>query len=170
MSQEEPEAPSDIARAASLAKAAPTNPLSAYLGFIIADTKFALPLASIREILRPSPITLVPRARPHISGILSVRGRITTIFDLREALGLTGTPNGSSGRILLIDGGEEVIGLQVDEVLQVYRLSDDEVELSSDVAGDVSDYISGIGRPKGGHPDRSGQVLILLEPRPLLRR
>ena len=99
-----------------------------------------------------------------------MRGRITTIFDLREALGLTGTPNGSSGRILLIDGGEEVIGLQVDEVLQVYRLSDDEVELSSDVAGDVSDYISGIGRPKGGHPDRSGQVLILLEPRPLLRR
>jgi len=36
----------------------------ALLGFIVGKERYALPLSSIREILRPLPLTEVPRARP----------------------------------------------------------------------------------------------------------
>ncbi len=63
------------------------NSLEEYIGFRAAAEMFALPLTLVREILKPPPITEVPRARPDILGIVSVRGQITTVVDLRRRLG-----------------------------------------------------------------------------------
>ncbi len=142
-----------------------------FLAFGLNGERFALPLASIREILKVAPVTEVPRSRPWVLGILSVRGRITTIIDLRLRLRMPSRDPVKQSRILLVDGGEEIIGLLVDEVFQVYRLSADEVELAAVVAGDMSEYVLGIGRPgvveEGQSPE---DILVLLDPEPLLRR
>ncbi|HJL16204.1 MAG TPA: chemotaxis protein CheW [Sandaracinaceae bacterium LLY-WYZ-13_1] len=145
-----------------------------FLAFGLAGERFALPLAAVREILKVAPITEVPRARPHVLGILSVRGRITTVMDLRRRLRMA--PAGDDDkqrRILLVDGGQEVVGLLVDEVYQVYRLHEEEMELAAVVAGDLSEYVFGIGRP--GTLDEEveverDEILILLDPEPLLKR
>ena len=141
-----------------------------FLSFGLGEDRFALPLAAVREILKPVPITEVPRTRPHILGILSVRGVITTIVDLRRRLRMPPSPNTKASRILLVDGGNEVVGLLVDEVYQVDRLHDDEMELAAVVAGDLSEYVLGIGRPARGDDDDGDQILILLDPEPLLKR
>ena len=142
-----------------------------FLAFGLADERFGLPLSAVREILKVSSITHVPRARSHILGILSVRGRITTIVDLRRRLRMPANGETKSSRILLVDGGDEIVGLLVDEVYQVYRLHDEELELAAVVAGDLSEYVLGIGRP-GADVDGDGDedILILLDPEPLLRR
>lgn len=143
-----------------------------FLAFGLAGERFALPLYAVREILKVVPITEVPRARAHVLGILSVRGRITTIFDLRRRLRMPGAAPTRGSRILLVEGGDEIIGLLVDEVHQVHRLHDDEIEMAAVVAGDLSDYVMGIGRPGGaaGGPTLANDILILLDPDPLLRR
>lgn len=141
-----------------------------FLAFGLTGERFALPLASVREILKNSPITEVPRARPHVLGILSVRGRITTVLDLRRRLRMPAPEPTKASRILLVDGGEEVVGLLVDEVFQVYRLQDEEIELAGVVAGDLSEYVLGIGRPGGAAEGAEDDILILLDPDPLLRR
>ncbi|MBX3274082.1 MAG: purine-binding chemotaxis protein CheW [Sandaracinaceae bacterium] len=142
-----------------------------FLAFALAGERFALPLASVREILKLSPITEVPRAPRDVLGILSVRGRITTVIDLRRRLRLPHGEVTRGARVLLVDAGVEVLGLLVDEVFQVYRLSPDEIELAAVVAGDLSDYVYGIGRPgaveRGAAAD---EIMILLDPVPLLRR
>ncbi len=140
-----------------------------FLAFGLVGERFALPLAAVREILKNTPITEVPRARPHVLGILSVRGRITTVLDLRRRLRMPAPDPTKASRILLVDGGEEVVGLLVDEVFQVYRLQDEEIELAGVVAGDLSEYVLGIGRP-GGAAEGEDDILILLDPDPLLRR
>lgn len=145
--------------------------ISEFLAFSLAGERFALPLSSIREILKLAPITEVPRAPFDILGILSVRGRITTVVDLRRRLRMPSTEPSKVSRILLVDGGDEVMGLLVDEVHQVYRLHEEEVELAAVVAGDLSEYVYGVGRPGAFESDEaSDEIMVLLDPEPLLRR
>ena len=167
--------PSGPPRASAKLRADRRAEVREFLGFELADERFALPLSAVREILKVAPITDVPRARPHVLGILSVRGRITTVFDLRRRLRMPTIAPTKASRILLVDSGDEIIGLLVDAVHQVYRLHSVEIELSATVAGDLSEYVMGIGRPGALHEDGelrhvADDILILLDPEPLLKR
>jgi purine-binding chemotaxis protein CheW len=153
----------------------------ALLGFIVGNERYALPLSSIREILRPLPLTEVPRAPRAVMGVISVRGTVTTLVDLRKRLNVDAPEPNPTNRILLCDQGNEVMGLFVDAVLQVYRLREDEVELAPALGGDAPAHILGIGRPGSARiEDASGEVpapkpgfeqdlLILLDPFTLLK-
>jgi purine-binding chemotaxis protein CheW len=112
-------------------------------------------------------------------GIVSVRGRVTTVIDLRRRLRVPEGPIDKNTRVLLVEAGNEVLGMLVDAVLQVYRLYEDEVELASAVGGDMNEYVMGIGRPRAVRTlgrstsqDRNdpNDILILLHAEPLLRR
>jgi purine-binding chemotaxis protein CheW len=111
---------------------------------------FGVDLARIKEILSLPPITFVPRAPPAIVGVCSVRGLLVSVMDLRMRLDLEARPRTRRARILLVttDPGE-VVGLLVDEVRHVVRLSEDELELAPALTGDVADHVLGVGRPRG---------------------
>jgi chemotaxis signal transduction protein len=127
-----------------------------FLVFTVADELYGVELVKVREILSPPPITVVPRARSEVVGVCSVRGLLVTVVDLRVRLGRAQS-GGRKSRILLTDVGEEVMGLLVDEVRQVMRLSESEIEPAAAALGsDVSDHVIGIGRP-------AGSVVILLD-------
>ncbi|MDB4974140.1 MAG: Positive regulator of CheA protein [Myxococcaceae bacterium] len=150
-----------------------------FLAFKLGVETYALPLDGVQEILKLPRITRVPRASHEILGIVSVRGRVTTVIDLRRRLRVPEGPLDKNTRVLLVEAGNEVLGMLVDAVLQVYRLYEDEVELASAVGGDLNEYVMGIGRPRAvrtlgrsSNQDRSNphDILILLHAEPLLRR
>ncbi|MFT3927253.1 MAG: chemotaxis protein CheW [Myxococcales bacterium] len=150
-----------------------------FLAFRLASETYAVPLSGVQEILKPPRITPMPRAAYEILGIVSVRGRVTTVIDLRRRLRVTEAPVDKHTRVLLVDAGEEVLGLLVDSVLQVYRLYEDEVELASTLGGDLNEYVMGIGRPRAVRTlgrstsqdrDDPNDILILLAIEPLLKR
>jgi purine-binding chemotaxis protein CheW len=138
-----------------------------YLVFRIGDDAMGLPLASVKEILKLAQITEVPRASPEIVGILSVRGRITTILDLRRVLHLPDAPVPRTARILLVEHGDEVLGLRVDSVTQVVRLLEKEIESAAVIGGGLSEHVTGIGRPSREGLEEN--VIVLLDPVALLR-
>jgi len=164
-----------VAGRSELAKS--TEVTREFLAFELGSENYALPLASVREILKPPPVTGVPRAPRDVLGIISVRGRITTVIDLRRRLNLEERPLSKASRILLVDREDEIIGVLVDRVHQVYRLEPEEVEYSNVMGSDASDHFMGIGRPRsasrsarGAHALDDHSILILLDPIPLLRR
>jgi purine-binding chemotaxis protein CheW len=118
-----------------------------FLAFMVGSECYALPLSCVREIMRVPPVAEVPRAPADVLGIISVRGQVTTLLDLRKKLDIEGAPIGPRTRVLLVDQGDEALGLLCDRVLQVYRLSEDEVELASVLGSDASSYVMGLGRP-----------------------
>jgi purine-binding chemotaxis protein CheW len=120
------------------------------LTFLLGDDMFGVDLARIKEILSLPPITHVPRAPAAIVGICSVRGLLVSVMDLRLRLGLEARARTRRARILLVttDNGE-VVGLLVDEVQHVVRLSEDELELTPALGGDMSEHVLGVGRPRG---------------------
>jgi purine-binding chemotaxis protein CheW len=134
-----------------------------YLAFVLAGDTYAVQIAFIAEILKPPPVTHVPRAPREIIGVMSVRGRLVTVIDLRRRFKLVEQPEDRKTRILLVDTGDEQIGLLVDEVLQVYRLAESEIEPAQVLGGDQPAHISGIGRPEGA-------LLILVDLKPILNR
>lgn len=165
---------------AKRAKQHDRGPRVEYLAFRLADELYAAQISLIREILKPPPLTPVPRAPSSVLGIISVRGQLVTVIDLRRKLHLPEAPETGRSRILLVDAtGGERLGLYVDEVLQVYRLSSAEIEqTAAALGGEVANYIAGIARPNQPHVPREtvtgeaealdASVVILLDLRVVL--
>jgi purine-binding chemotaxis protein CheW len=134
-----------------------------YLAFVLAGETFAVQIAHVAEILKPPPITPVPRAAATVLGVVSVRGKLVTVVDLRRRFRVAEAPIDRKTRILLADVGTgEQIGLLVDEVQQVWRLSVDEIEAAHVLGAEQPAHIAGIGRPG------RGTILILLDLRPIV--
>lgn len=139
-----------------------------YLVFRLASEWHAIPVAHVREILKLPPLTKVPRAPRAVMGIVSVRGQIITVIDLRRKLHLAEAPASPKTRILLADGSSgETLGLWVDEVLEVHRFADTEIEHTSAALGnDVASHIAGIARPTRGDAPKqrvADAMIILLD-------
>ncbi|HEX8794357.1 MAG TPA: chemotaxis protein CheW [Polyangiaceae bacterium] len=136
-----------------------------YLAFVLSGETYAVQIAHVAEILRPPPVTEVPRAPGNILGVISVRGKLVTVIDLRRRFRLHESPIDRKTRVLLADVGTgEQVGLLVDEVHQVWRLAAEEIEASSVLGGEQAPHIAGIGRPAG----EQGTILVLLDLRPIL--
>lgn len=157
--------------------------LTEYLAIRLAGVTYAVAVSMVREIVRPPPITEVPRAPEHVLGIVSIRGRVVTIVDARVKLGVPAVDATPRARVLIVEVQTERIGLWVDEVLMVYRLSEGEIERSQQSSfGDVPPYVDGVARPAGADlpPDArqpfdsdtsrvvAGEVFVLLDIRALL--
>ena len=91
----------------------------AVLAVLAGNEAYGVPLASVREILVPPPMTEVPRAADHFLGVISVRGEIITVIDLPKLLKLEVSHDGTYGRVLLVDNGQELIA--VDDVHAALR-------------------------------------------------
>jgi purine-binding chemotaxis protein CheW len=147
---------------AAMRRAGELGKRTEYLTFLLEADMYAVPIGVIAEILKPPPITEVPRAARQILGVMSVRGRLVTVVDLRRRFNLKEAPLGPKSRILLVASAEnDPVGLLVDEVVQVYRLADSEIEQASVLGGEQPPHIAGIGRP-------TGAILILLDLKPIL--
>jgi purine-binding chemotaxis protein CheW len=132
-------------------RASGRGPVREFLTFVLGSDVFGVELARVKEILSPPPITRVPRAPAEVVGVCSVRGLLVTVVDLRIRMKLEVRPDTRRTRILLaVATSGEAVGLWVDEVLQVVRLAEADMELASTGVGtEVSEYVLGVGRPQG---------------------
>jgi len=126
------------------------------LGFMISDEEYALDILEIKEIIRLQTITPVPRTPDYLKGIITLRGVIVPIFDLRRRLGLEEREHGSLTRIIVVYRGEEYAGLIVDSITQVMRIGAEQIEPPPTTIGVVeAEFIRGVTR----HQER---LVILL--------
>lgn len=139
----------------------------AVLAVVAGAETFGFPLSAVREILVPPPIAEVPRAPAAVLGVISVRGQIITLLDLPRVLNLEAESVETYGRVLLVDNGEELIGVAVDRVIQVYRMEPEHIEYASAMGAELSEYVVGIGRVPPG-PNAAERMLILIDPVSLL--
>jgi purine-binding chemotaxis protein CheW len=93
------------------------------------DDPYALPVERVREIVRLRPITPVPRVPAAVRGVLSLRGEIVQVIDLRLRLGLPNSGDENPRRRIVVLHGEDgqMTGLLVDRVSEVLRLRDEDL-------------------------------------------
>lgn len=99
------------------------------LTFTLAGEQYAIDVDRLVEIIVPRAATRVPNATEEVIGIISLRGSIVTLLDLRKLLGheRSGTETDDT-RIVVIQYENERIGFIVDRVLRVVKLDPGSVE------------------------------------------
>lgn len=128
-----------------------------FLSFRLGTEIYAVPLIRIQQIIKPRPVTLVPGSPEYIIGIISLRGTVIPVFDLRKRLGLSITQPTRLSRIIIIKlENETVSGILVDQVMEVARVPQDSIEATPAVfSGIEGEFIDGIARHKN-------QMMIVL--------
>jgi purine-binding chemotaxis protein CheW len=131
-----------------------------WVGFFLGEEEYALDIQVVSELIKPRSLTELPRVPAHVRGIMTLRGEVVPVLDLKQRLGITAgaQDNLDAQRIVVCEAPGQRVGLLVDRVSQVVRLPRDAIEMPK-LAGDepLTAFIQGIGR-------RQGQMLILLRP------
>ena len=137
-----------------------SRPTRAVLTFTVGGETYGVDILSIREIIKLREITEVPRAPRFLLGVVTVRGLVLPVVDLRLRLRLDAPPLGRNARILVVMHKNERYGLLVDEVRGVVRFSDAQIEPPPpSLAPSEAPFLTGIGRyPEGGEE----RMVILL--------
>jgi len=118
-----------------------------FLCFRVSDETYGISIMEIKEIIKPRDVTEVPRAPSFVQGVISLRGTIIPIIDMRERLGLPRETATGRERVVVVKNGDEFAGLLVDEVIQVVRIAKDCFEGAPAVLDGIDrDFVSGIGR------------------------
>jgi purine-binding chemotaxis protein CheW len=101
-----------------------------FVTFRISDQLFGLSVTEIHDVFRPARMTPVPLSGSEIAGVLNLRGRIVTAIDARSRLGLPPREKGQQTQCLAIgvEHGGESFGLIIDEIGEVVRLEDSQME------------------------------------------
>lgn len=110
---------------------------------------FALEILKVQEIIRVFPITPVPHCPDFVDGVITLRGKIVPVVDLRTRFGMERTPHGPATRIVVAGIGPVLLGLVVDRVHEVTRLARGQLEPAGAVGGAPNDYVMGVGKLDG---------------------
>jgi chemotaxis signal transduction protein len=86
---------------------------SRVLVFRVGDERFGIPLSDVHEVLDAQPIQRVPDASDAVLGVTSIRGALTTVYDVRALLSAGGTADGA---LLVFDRGNRRVALAIDDV------------------------------------------------------
>ena len=115
--------------------------------FDLAEETYGVDIGSVREIIRIQEITRVPRTPEFVEGVINLRGKVIPVIDLRKRFGFRKTEATKDTRIVVVDIGGTDIGVVVDAVTEVLRLSSDAVEPPTGVITTAdSDYLLGIAK------------------------
>lgn len=142
--------------------------MQSFLAVEIAHESYGVPTDAVREIIRVIEITEVPRLPPFVLGVISVRGAIIPVIDLRVRLGFARAATQRTSRIVIVTEDGQRFGLQVDDVLGLERVREIDLEPAPSIFGGsragAERYIHAVGRTVE-QPDR---IVVFLELAPLL--
>ena len=120
----------DVARAAAARRGRSEEQvdLLQLLCFSLAGDPYAIPVTSVREIVRMRPLTPIPRVPDAVRGVISLRGEILQVVDLRRRLRLPTAELSKSSRIIVVEFEDgRSAGIMVDAVTEVLRVAESDL-------------------------------------------
>ena len=90
--------------------------------FSLGNEQYGVDINRVQEINRIVEINSIPNTAHYVKGVINLRGRITPILELRTLLGLPEVEYDKQTRIIVLDSGDSLTGLVVDNVTQVLRI------------------------------------------------
>ncbi len=96
-----------------------------WVSFVLGDEVFACRVADVQEIIPYSEPVPVPGGPDAISGILNVRGDIIPVLNTAQLLN---TRSGEAQRIIILEQGEELTGLEVDRVGEIIAVAPQQID------------------------------------------
>lgn len=92
------------------------------LVFRLGTQAYALSIEVVVQIIPMMKLTPLPQTDAVIEGVVNIRGTITPIMNVRRRLGMQPIPARLHTPIILIRLGNHLVGLVVDEVIDILSL------------------------------------------------
>ena len=115
--------------------------------FNLLKEEFGVEISSVQEIIRAIDITPVPGAPSHVRGVINLRGAVIPVADLRKRFDQSCSEETRKSRIVICSVSGRIVGLLVDEVLEVRRYGRQDVAPAPQfLKGPEADFFLGVAR------------------------
>lgn len=127
------------------------------VSFQLLDEQYGVEIGKVREIILFGEITQLPQTPSYVKGLINLRSTVIPIIDLKLRFGLPESEPTDETRIIVTQVEGKTIGVIVDAVSEVMRVSQDQISPPPPtVAGCAEDYLVGLAQ-------RDNELLILLD-------
>ena len=117
------------------------------VAFVLNNEEFACDINNVREVLKMVKVTPLPQSLKFVEGVINLRGEVIPLVDLRKRFNLPEVDYSERSRIIIVEVGPSQVGLIVDEVSEVLRLSSSQIQASpSGITGGDNELIVGVGK------------------------
>jgi purine-binding chemotaxis protein CheW len=97
------------------------TPLEVLL-FTLEGQRYALPVGDVRELVRATRLTPLPRAPDVVEGLMNLRGELLPVLSLRRRFRLPPRPLSPEDHFIVAQAGSRRVVLHVDRTEEVLRL------------------------------------------------
>ena len=97
------------------------DPSKNFVGCVVGDVRYALPVHAVREIVNPLALVELPGAPPHVMGVADYRDEVVPVVSLRVRFGLTPIPITRRTKWVVLESEGRLVALVVDSVTEVFR-------------------------------------------------
>jgi purine-binding chemotaxis protein CheW len=113
------------------------------VSFQLGEEEYALDVLNVREINRISDVTRVPKSPYFVEGVMNLRGKILPVINLRKRFGFPPAKTADDeARTIVVFHEGLMVGLAVDRVYQVIRITSDKIEKNEGIGlGNVLDAV-----------------------------
>jgi purine-binding chemotaxis protein CheW len=121
-----------------------------FISFAIGNDQYGVDIMAVREIKGWSEITHLPKQPEYVRGVMNLRGVIVPIVDLRCRFGQGLTEATPLHVVIIVQIGEQVVGLLADRVLDIVSLDCVQIQpvpQTTDMAG--ADFLAGLATAEG---------------------
>ncbi len=119
-------------------------------GFFVGGGLYGIDIMRIKEVIQaaPYPIRPVPHAPDVIEGVITLRGVVIPVIDLRKRFGVAIDEELKPlNKLIIVSVKGRIVGLKVDKVLGELRVEHEEVRPAPSMlsaSGDGEDFFSGV--------------------------
>lgn len=112
--------------------------------FRVANESYAVPVQEVESIIRHTDVTAMPEAPHEVRGVIDIRGRLISIFDLRRRFALPPLENEGAANVLVLREDVGDTGVMVDSVSEVATVSVSDSQAPPAEATAHNDFLVGV--------------------------
>lgn len=132
------------------------------LTFRLGEDLVAVPIEAVEEVLPALPLEQVPNSPAFVRGVVFVRGHLIPVLNTAERLGRTDHPRAADPHVVCLRVGGRLIGLEVDEALDLEDLTNVDSLTPREIGGQEGLLASMV--------EHRGRVVRLLNPERLIAK